>query len=343
MCSTLVASHNQQLFPIYVRRAKAGDRYKTGYINSKAEIVIPPSFDDGVDFSEGLAAVRTKAFWGFIDAGGETVVKPRFIAFSRFRNGVAPVCTRKGFGLIDRVGNELVSPKYDMVGLPADGMIPFMPDEFQKERRYGYLNFSGEVVIPPSFINAKRFSEGLAAVQVGRLWGHITVSGSFQIEPQLEEIKSQRRASDFCCEPGYFVEGLAPVWCDGQYVFIDRNGTVKIRGDFENAWDFSKGRALIWRCGKTGFVNPEGTVVIEPQFSYARNFSEGLAAVEVSEPQRLIGFIDREGNWVIKPQFTQAGRFQAGLCRVSTEDSIGYINRHGDFIWQGEYVDHRWY
>ena len=336
-------SQNKVLFPIYERRAKGMNRYKTGYINSEAQLVIPPSFDDGVDFSEGLAAVRTKALWGFIDLTGQTVIKPRFIAFSRFRYGVAPVCTRKGFGLIDHLGNELVSPQYDMVGIPADGMIPFMPYEFQKERRYGYLNFSGEVVIPPSFKNAKRFSEGLAAVQVGRLWGYITVSGSFQIEPELEQIKSQRRANDFDCEPGYFVEGLAPVWCDGQYMFIDRNGTVKIRGDFENAWDFSEGRALVWRGGKAGFVSPEGTVVIEPQFSYAQSFSEGLAAVEVSEPQPLIGFIDREGNRLIKPQFTQAGRLQAGLCRVATEDWIGYINRRGELVWQGEYVDHGWY
>lgn len=342
MPSVVGESQDQPLFPIFVRRAQRTDRYNTGYINSEGQVIIPPSFDDGVDFSEGLAAVRKDALWGFINTKGEMVIRPRFVAFSRFRDGLAPVCNRKGYGLIDSGGNELVRPQYDMIGIPADGMVPFMPNEFKKECRYGYLNYAGEVVTAPIFRCAKKFSEGLAAVQSGKLWGYITPSASFQIEPQFGGRK-KRHPEDLGIDPGYFVQGLAPVWSGERCVFIDKTGRVIITGEFEKVSDFSEGRASFLQGGKVGFIDGQGTVVTEPKFSYAQSFSEGLAAVEVPDNKGLIGFVDFEGNWVINPRFSRAGRFRAGLCRVATENSIEYINKQGDVIWRGEYVNHGWY
>jgi hypothetical protein len=43
---------------------------------------------------------------------------------------------------------------------------------------------------------------------------------------------------------------------------------------------------------------------------------------------------------VIQPVFYSAESFRDGLCLVTTEESIGYINRDGDFVWQGPYVEY---
>lgn len=42
---------------------------------------------------------------------------------------------------------------------------------------FGFANRAGIEVIPPKFTNAIAFSEGLAAVHTGGMWGHIDVDG----------------------------------------------------------------------------------------------------------------------------------------------------------------------
>jgi len=43
---------------------------------------------------------------------------------------------------------------------------------------------------------------------------------------------------------------------------------------------------------------------------------------------------------VIEPTFNSAESFYDGLSLVTTEDSIGYINRLGEFVWQAQFVEY---
>ena len=53
--------------------------------------------------------------------------------------------------------------------------------------RYGYLNVNGGIVIDYQFMGALPFSEGLAAVQDGKMRvGYINTSGEYIISPQFE-------------------------------------------------------------------------------------------------------------------------------------------------------------
>jgi hypothetical protein len=93
-----------------------------------------------------------------------------------------------------------------------------------------------------------------------------------------------------------------------------------------------------------GYIDPQGRLAIDCRFTLARDFSDGLAKVGVDE-SRLgfspnCGFIDVEGQIVIRPTFSSAESFQDGLCLVTTEKSIGYINKSGDFVWQGPFVEY---
>lgn len=70
-------------------------------------VVVPPLYDCGFDFTEGLAAVRLGATWHYIDGAGRTRIScPGCEAVKPFRNGRAPV-VRGGRRLeIDREGRE---------------------------------------------------------------------------------------------------------------------------------------------------------------------------------------------------------------------------------------------
>ena len=70
-------------------------------------IVIPPLYDSGFDFTEGLAAVLLGGTWHYIDTTGRTCLSfPECEAVKPFRNGRAQV-VRNGCRIgIDRAGNE---------------------------------------------------------------------------------------------------------------------------------------------------------------------------------------------------------------------------------------------
>jgi hypothetical protein len=52
--------------------------------------------------------------------------------------------------------------------------------------KWGFINTSGNFVIPAQFDDANSFSEGLAAVKVGDKWGYIDKTGQLKIKPQFD-------------------------------------------------------------------------------------------------------------------------------------------------------------
>ena len=78
------------------------------------ETMIPPLYDCGFDFTEGLAAVRLGRTWHFIDTDGHTVIRcPGCEAVKPFRDGKARILRGGRISEIDRDGHE--TPPADSV------------------------------------------------------------------------------------------------------------------------------------------------------------------------------------------------------------------------------------
>jgi hypothetical protein len=77
---------------------------------------------------------------------------------------------------------------------------------------------------------------------------------------------------------------------------------------------------------KSGFMDREGRLVIRPQFDQVGFFSEGLCAARL---QRLWGYIDTAGRWAVQPRFDAAGCFAGGLAAVNLRGRMGYIDPKG--------------
>jgi hypothetical protein len=85
---------------------EAKDRY--GFLDRRAQVVIPPRYEDASTFREGMAGVRIEGKWGFIDTDGTMVIDPRFDAAGRFVCGWARAKTDGKSAYIDRTGNIVV-------------------------------------------------------------------------------------------------------------------------------------------------------------------------------------------------------------------------------------------
>jgi hypothetical protein len=263
--------------------------YKYGYIDRSGNMGIQPReaksikwlsyYYQALAFSEGLAGVEQKDKWGYMDKAGRQVIPPRYSDIQAFSEGLAAVQLEDKYGYIDRSGKMIIPPKFESAHSFSDGLAVVQLDA--AGNKWGYIDKSGKLVIGgEEFVYARRFSEGLAAVQgKNGKYGFIDKTGNFIIPPQFYRV-------------GDFSDGLAAVepvrdsW-PGNLNYINQKGqnviksmsTIpdrpnKIEHDL-NCYRFCGGVATVGlgkkQTDETGyFAEPQGYINKEGKFIWPK-------------------------------------------------------------------------
>ncbi|MFT5141894.1 MAG: hypothetical protein ACI80V_001302 [Rhodothermales bacterium] len=250
-----------------------------GFVDGEGTWVIEPVFQEVDDFQEGRARVLTREGWILIDAEGKQLTGRAYVAMTPLGDGLAAYqadasTTPRGqpgrWGVLSADGVELSGPSFDGAGLPHAGRIP--AERYRKllflrlEKRWGFVDSSGEWAIDPVFTSVRSFSEGAALVSDGRTGRFIGPLGDTLLTVPFPIVHP-------------FSEGLARVGEGGQVGFINRSGEVVIAPAFEAATDFSNGRAAVRLDGLWGYLDTEGRQVIPGRFQVASQFEGPLARV----------------------------------------------------------------
>ncbi len=226
---------------------------KWGYLNAEGKLAIPAKYDHVTGFSDNHAVATLNKNFIILNTSGEEspVEGSGVLDVKEFSEGLAPIkASDKKFGYVDASGKIVVKPQFESVGYFVDGLAWAKTSD----DKVGYVNKTGEWVIKPQFSVGKEFdsSTGLARVKTGDVWGYVNKSGEV------------------------------------------------IKVDTELWGDFSDGLAEGKKGGKVGFYNSKGEWVIKPQFEGSRAFKNGYAAAKQNDKW---GMIDKQGNWVIQPSF----------------------------------------
>src|SRR5690606_2085356 len=80
-------------------------------------------------------------------------------------------------GLLNKKFKNIVSFEYDMIKESKDINLFLV----WKDKKYGFVNAKGKVVVPIMYDRADVFSEGLATVQKDEKWGFINDTGEIVI------------------------------------------------------------------------------------------------------------------------------------------------------------------
>lgn len=235
-----------------------------GFINTDGKIVIAPKFQKAFNFENGYAKVRENDKWGLIDESGNYFVKTEYDGISNFLNG--QVVGNKGdvyglivdgefkevsgaqkiwdfsvngentyakmndkIGFIDNKGNWIIEPTYDKVRAFKNGLAPVM-----KDKKWGYINVSGELKIPFEYRDAEVFSsDGLAPVKIDKLWGFINAEGKLIIEDKYVITAGGFSIFQKNNQKGFY-EGLARVKKEKTWVYLNTKGEILNNLTFEN-------------------------------------------------------------------------------------------------------------
>ncbi len=136
------------------------------FIDAKGEVTLRLQGPAQAErFRDGLASAKTFSCdadpfrYGYIDRHGRWVIAPTFDFAGDFEDGIARVELEGKWGMIDREGRYVIPPRFETLEHLFESRAVF-----SREGLEGYVDGAGDVVIDASYVQAKPFREGLAAV-----------------------------------------------------------------------------------------------------------------------------------------------------------------------------------
>jgi hypothetical protein len=312
---------------------------KIGFADREGNEVIPLVYDDIFPFSNGIARVAIKRKWGLIDREGNEITACKYDEIYDFSEGLAAVLVNKKIGFIDETGQEIIPPQYENHSKITRNML----------RSRFYSRAANYHLWKKYFDNCYIFSEGLATVCSKKKWGFIDKTGNQVIPFKYREVerfsngramvdrnkqinKSGEEYQEYD-DVKPFSEGLAKAGKKGKYGYVDTNWNMVIPPpDYYYIDSFSDGLAMAVRIDRSkptfvrelektidldririGFIDKSGKEAIplnymiymysgEKAMNHLPSFSEGFARVQdktglVNEGQW--SFIDRTGRPLI--------------------------------------------
>jgi hypothetical protein len=314
------------------------------------------------NFSEGLCAIRIGASWGYIDKAGKVVIPLQYDSAGTFSEGLA--CVRKGdkIGYIDKAGKVVIpitldwfpqlssnhasaedndedsDHENDQKGLQKNESVPFMIECCQfseglaavhRGQKCGYIDRSGNFVIPPRYEMCSQFYEGMATVSDGTTLCRIDKSG---------RVIAKLTSTDFYGD-GLFVREVG----HNQYDFVDRATQKPFSQVFGGAHQFSAGLAAVSPDSPSsmkgrqawGYIDKTGKMVIPPRFYMGSNdLSSAFVddrAIAATSPlgNGPFGVIDRTGKWIVSPHYYLIAAYREGLAWALSNSKIVYLDKNG--------------
>lgn len=271
----------------------------------------------------------------FIDDAGKVALASQYALVDSFSEGLAMVGTTVsdvsvvgGYGFIDKTGQLVIPGIYQDAGRFSDGLAVV-----KKEGKYGYIDQRGTVVVDFKYRQAEAFQDGTARC----LLDSANVNTSLQFIDKTGKVLYRTRADDI----GRFSEGLLFA-----NVVV---GPVKIPKDPTR--DQEAPERVV------GYMNPRFEFEIrinrempgDRYFLQGEEFHEGLAEVAFGHAGgERKGFISREGELVIEGNYLQVQPFSDGLAAVSQKtqpeaetwasERWGFIDKTGKMVIKPQFL-----
>lgn len=340
-----------------VRRWMTRDGKGTTYVDQAGKRITSEDFNEGKDFSDGLAAVKQGSKWGYIGRDGKWAIRPQWDDLSSFRKGYATVKQGGKVGVIDKTGKYVLPlGTFDAVTDAHQGRAVYAKvlDREKRKVEWGFVNLDEGKSYKSKieFQDAADWDGGLVRLQKEGKWGLVNTQFAVASDFQWDEI-------------GDFSGGMARVKKGGKYGYVNERGLLVIDARLDSAGDFSDGLALVGERGRQYYMAKDGSKQLYAQWRVTSlSYNGGCAAVQgrdgywkmIDKDGKMLyelecdfltnpgegrgafrrggkwGLVDKSGKVVVEPQWQSAGRYKEGLARVQLEDKWGFIDIDGKIV-----------
>lgn len=186
-------------------------------------------------------------------------------------------------------------------------------------KKWGFVDEKGTLVIPAVFDEAYSFDEGVSRVVRNDLYGLIDKKGKFIVPCQYKSIGP--------CVGGFLsVQDVET----GKEGFIDKTGKIVVPIKYDSVDRFFDGMALVYkRNAGCGYVNTTGKEVIPLQYDNGWAFEQGTVPVKKNDKW---GFINKKNKPLTSFVYDDAQPFEGGYSVVTKDDKKGFVNPQGKEI-----------
>jgi hypothetical protein len=214
-----------------------------------------------------------------LDAMGmETVKLIGKDAFNvRFRENKLGLLGKKGW---------LVAPNSDAewIGEGKEGFFPA-----RKNGKFGYLNATGQWIIPPSFLEVGSFAEKVSTYRNGPTWGVLSSEGKILGEARWEEIKA--------FSGGYAIATLA-----GKQYLLRPTGELALAEGFDKISRLKEGYFLVENGAKSGLLSAACLPLLPIAFDHIQVENKDFFIVA---KEGLSGVLKGNGDTFLPLQYSQ--------------------------------------
>lgn len=214
--------------------------------------------------------------------------------------------------------------------------VNLIPDCDCTTYRWGFIDSTGNVVIPYEYTDAMPFIGEVARVKKVDHWGLINKNGKFVQKAELSGIE--------LVGGGYYAVSKFIPGKSLMYSLVDPDGKNITPFDYKSIDKFKDGLSMVIMesdgIEHNGYIDTLGNVVIDSPYVYNSSFSEGVAAVGKSaDYEQLWGYMDTTGRLVIPMEFSNCHDFSEGYAAAKNGTLWGFIDKSGQVKIPFKYID----
>ena len=206
----------------------------------------------------------------------------------------------------------------------SDSLDPVLQDYESPDRKLGFVDEEGKIVIEAKFDEARNFNESRAAVNQGGLWGYVDPHGEIKVPFKYLGAWT-------------FQHGMGRVQSAENRLFgyVSVNGDTVVDITFDEGRDFKGRLAAVRKASFWGVINTNGETVIPPQYDNVEVL--GAEYIAVSDKD-LWGLYHIEKELIIPHLYQNIYSLRGDVMRVkNAKGRYAYINLNNQAIFDQSY------
>lgn len=237
-----------------------------------------------------------------------------------FSEGMAAMAQNRKYGFVDTTGKVVVPFKYDKV----ESFINGIAKVWVGWRYVGYINRKGEEIIPADFeamdqANLRRYHNKYIIGLRDSIYHVFDYSGK-----EIDSLNYERVGEFDANDKSFLVSN------NGKWGSLDSNFQVKIPIEYESLEIIFPDKIAASQNNKIGIIDREGKAISSFIFDWIAPFQDGyMNGLALVGTAGKTGLINGYGNLIIPAEYDEIGEFSNGLAIVRKNDKYGFANSKG--------------